>query len=113
MSRTWKGSLWSYWKQPKGWKQAKIAGARSGAIPPDGLSSNRDDRHKWIPYKVATGLFDRGEDPNFIVSHLMRKFGLGLKEAEECLFDGVRDVERKRASIPEGLLIVFKEKELK
>lgn len=113
MSRTWKGSLWCYWKHPKGWKQAKIAEARSGAIPPDGITSNKDDRHKLIPFKVATGLFDRGEDPNFIVSHLMKKFGFGLKEAERCLFDGVMCVERKREKIPEGLLIVFKEKELK
>ena len=112
MSRTWKGSLWCKWTMPKGWKQAKVAEARSGAIPPDHIL-DKDDRHKLIPFKVAAGLFDRGEDPNFIVSHLMKKFGLGLKEAEECLFDGVRHVEMKRATIPEGLLIVFKEKELK
>jgi len=114
MSRTWKKYTGNCYRGPRGKRQALIAGVeRKGAIPPDSWDDLRFDKHVDISFKVAAGMARRGDDWEVIVRHLMKKFGMRRSDAEWCVESGFWKKYWERRRMPEGLMVVMKEKELK
>jgi hypothetical protein len=87
-----------------------VAGVRNKAIPPNAWDDISYDRQVYLPHKVADGMAAKAESPQNIVRHLMKKFKMRLSDAEYWAGNAVWH-ERKR--VPEGLLGVYCEVELK
>jgi hypothetical protein len=113
MSRSYKKYYGNCYRNPHGHKQALIAGLPKRAIPPSSWDDISLDKHVMIPFRVAAGLKRRGESYEYIVKHLMKKFKVRRDDAEWIAAMGWWNVEYERRHIPEGLLIIGKEKELK
>jgi hypothetical protein len=113
MSRTWKKYSGNCYRNPRGKRQALIAGVRNGALPPDSWDDVSLDKHTQIPFRVAEGLRRRGESYPYIVDHIMKKFGIRRNDAEWVAEWGGGHVDYDRRNIPEGILWVYQEKLLK
>lgn len=110
MSRTWKKYSGNCYRNPRGKRQALIAGVRNRAVPPDSWDDVNLDKHTQIPFRVANGLRRRGESYAYIVMHIMKKFGIRRNDAEWVAECSVWHIQYERKDVPEGVLLVYKEK---
>jgi len=87
MSRTYrKGqTVYSYYRSPKGKKQALINNARSGAIPPSNWDSVSFDPENSIPFKAAIKMFRRGWQTLIVERRLCKKYKLTHVEAQQII----------------------------
>jgi hypothetical protein len=113
MSRTYKKYTGGCFRNPRGHKQAMIAGVPKRAVPPSSYDDISYDKQCWLPYKVADGLAAQAVSYWEVVRHIKLKFGLRQGDAEWIAEMGWWTVQYERRNIPEGLLIIAKEKELK
>jgi len=106
MARTYKRyPASSYYRCPRGRRQAIRAGARKGAIPPDAWDDRPFDSQCWLPMKVARNLAKKGFSFWEIVRHTQRKFKLLLDDA--IWMAEYADYERPYT--PDGCLRVYEE----
>lgn len=110
MSRTYKKYTGNCFRSPRGHRQALVAGLRKSKVPPNAWDDISFDKTVYMPHRVADGMAAKAESFNDIVRHLMKKFKMRLGEAEYWAGEAVWH-ERKR--VPEGLLGVYCEVELK
>ena len=110
MSRTYKKYTGNCFRSPRGHRQALVAGLRKRKVPPNAWDDISYDKQVYLPYRVADGMAAKAESPQDIVKHLMKKFKMRLGEAEYWMNESVVSERRK---VPEGLLGVYCEKELK
>ena len=107
MARTRKKFPWewnSVFRSPRGRCRSRRGGARKRSVPPDAWEDISYDKQCWLPQRVAARLADKGWDGYSIRDHLMRKYGVSLKEAREV-------AEMEMLGRPDdGCLRVFKEK---
>ena len=85
MSRTYKKfPMESYFRTPRGRRNALRNGVRSSKVPPDGWDDIHHDSHCYMPYKVARRMAEEGWPYEAIVDRLRKKWRLSFKEAEEA-----------------------------
>lgn len=85
MGKTYKALPTSWYRHPKGSKQAKIAGARPGAIPPDTYDDIKHDPATDIPRKVALKLKKDGKSEEEIRQILVNRFKMKPHEIVKIL----------------------------
>ena len=85
MSRTYKRfPTESYFRTPKGRRNALRNGVRKSKVPPDGWDDINHDPHCWMPYKVAARMAKDGWPYEVVIEKLKKKWRLSLNEAREA-----------------------------
>ena len=106
MSRTWKKYPRSYFRRPRGRKQALIAGVRHGAVPPDEWDDIHLDKQCWLPQKVANGLAAKGWPDREIADEMMRRYRMPWDDVRWI----VEMARYSRPKVPGGCIAVYEEK---
>jgi len=105
MARTYKKYTGMCYRSPRGRVQARRAGVRKGAVPPDAWDDIAFDKQVYLPYTVAKGLAKEGYSYGYIVRHVQKKFKMRLSDAEWAAEYG----GWSRPDTPEGCLRVYDE----
>lgn len=87
MSRTYKRfPTESYFRLPKGRRNALRNGCKGKKVPPDGWDDINHDPHCWMPYKVSARMAKDGWPREKVVEKLRSKWRLSYNEAMEATF---------------------------
>ncbi len=90
MGKTYKRYPITYFRHPRGAKQAKIAGGRPGAVPPDVYDDGHYDCQCYYPFDIAKRLIKEGWDGEKVAKRLARKFRLPAWQAKRIVKSFVR-----------------------
>jgi hypothetical protein len=86
MSRTYRNIPHSYFRNPKGKKQALINGVRKKAVPPDSWDDIPFNKEVWTVTRVINEMEGRFTEAE-IIQKIANKFKLSYKEAEKIVRD--------------------------
>ena len=107
MSRTYKKfPKSSYFRLPKGKRNALRNGLRGKKVPPDGWDDINHDPHCWQPYRVAAKMAKEGWPREKIVEKLRSKWHLSFSDAMEATF-----LYRYDSPESDGCAIIYRERE--
>jgi hypothetical protein len=83
MSKTFKKRPYSYWRRPRGYKQAVINNARKK--PPTFWDDKSACNLTYRPWKIATGIIGAGFDYAVCIEKLMKKSAWSYKDSKEVI----------------------------
>lgn len=76
----------SYFRRPRGRKQALIQGARKKAIPPDSWDDISHNRECRLPYILGRRFYDEGMSREDAIRILRGKFRLSQSQAKDATY---------------------------
>ena len=86
MGKTYKRYPRYIYRHPRGRKQALVAGARFGSIPPDSWDDIMHDDTCYLPWKISLALHKKGMSNEYIIRHVKNKFGCTQGAMENILY---------------------------